>query len=114
MKKNYLENEILKLRDEFEDFKNNIKDRDWLIRTNFFGNLVTKEYKELFKKQFSISNQNRIYEMFFDYNTIKKQIINYNFTYMQNFIYKLEEYRLRELDYIELLELKNKNKVNKK
>ena len=103
MRTKELENRIAKLEEIFIQYKQNIKNRDYLIRTNFVGELKNKDLIAILKKSLFDADKEKEYSIckgysFFmdisgyseNFETVKQEIIDYKFDRMKSFLDKLK------------------------
>ena len=91
-----IQNEFNKLVTNFNCYKLNIQTRDFLISTNFYGNISNAQIKKELEHSLFLSNNNRDK---YTFNQVKEQILHYDFQCISNVITvinKLEEKKSNE------------------
>lgn len=106
--------EIRELRKEFEQYKENIKNRDYLIRTNFVGEIKDKELIEILKQSAFYREKTNVWYSAEDFETVKEEIIDYNFIRLDSFMEKLNSLILMQCELEMVRDTKRQRKVTVK
>lgn len=94
-----LENELFMLNKDFNKFRLNLKFRDYLLKTDFFGSLSSLAYKNKLENTMFFNDDNASISYTFD--DVKKQIKAYDFESVYSFIAVLSQIEEQEKNALE-------------